>query len=87
MFKIFDQDMFGEFLIVDDGGRLAHHEVAEDFFVFEPLALCQSQVGPPETLATHQDFLGVRTPKREGWLVMRNALLCKEVKFSGTNPV
>ena len=87
MFKIFDEDVFGKLLVIDDGGGLTHHEVTEHFLPSEPLTFRQSNVSPPETLTTHQDFLGVRTTKREGRLVMRNPLLGKEVKSPGTNPV
>ena len=87
MFKIFDQDVFGEFLIINDGGRLTHHKVTEHFLIFEPLTLRQSHVGPPETFSTHQDFLGIGTAEWKGGSFIRNPLLRKEVKSSGTNPV
>ena len=87
MFKIFDKDVFGDFLIINNGGRLTHHEVTEHFLIFESLTLRQSHVGPPETFSTHQDFLGIRTAKRERRSIIRNPLLRKEVKSSGANPV
>ena len=87
MFKVFDEDVFGELLIIDDGGRLTHHEVTEHFLTFEPFTLSQSNVGPPETLSAHQGLLGIGAAEGEGRLVMRNPLLGKEVKSSGTNPV
>lgn len=87
MVKVFDQDVFGELLVIDDGGGLTHHEVAEHFLILEPLPLRQSHVGPPETFSTHHDFLGIRTAKGEGRLFIRNPLLGKEVESPGTNPV
>ena len=87
MFKIFDEDVFGELLVIDDGGGLTHHEVTEHLLISEPLTFSQSHVGPPETFPAHQDLLGIGAAKGEGRLLMRNSLLRKEVKSSGTNPV
>ena len=83
MVKIFDQDVFGELLVIDDGGGLAHHEVAEDFLILELLALSQVLFQGKEGQLAGKELLGVAAAKGKGGLCKCHPPLGKLAKLLG----